>query len=64
MEMKYSVSVVCLVSWFLNVQRDRLAIEEAEIIRQFLFVSVSRHAVCANCTISIFELVHKKHFAQ
>jgi len=30
MEMKYSVSVVCLVSWFLNMKR---AIEEAEIIR-------------------------------
>jgi len=33
MEMKYSVSVVCFVSWSLNLKRDRLAIEEAEIIR-------------------------------
>jgi len=33
MEMKYSISVVCLVSWFLNVKRDRLAIEEAELVR-------------------------------
>lgn len=33
MEMKYSVSVVCLVSWSLNLKIDRLTLEEAEIIR-------------------------------
>jgi hypothetical protein len=32
MEMKYSVSVVCLVSCLLNLKRDRLAIEEAVLI--------------------------------
>lgn len=52
-----------LPCFMVSEPEERLVIEEAEIIRWCLLVRVSRHAVCAECTVSILVLVRKKRFA-